>query len=73
MRRYWRYDLSKIELKGEIMKRVKQADLSSECFVAQLWGTGECVTYEYRDTDECGGKKVRATGKNSKGIAVPLG
>lgn len=54
------------------MKVIKQADLSAECWPVQIWGLEECESCLYRDTEGCGGAKVRATGMNEKGFKVPL-
>jgi hypothetical protein len=50
-----------------------QADLTSECWSAQLWGPKACLQCEYEGTTECGGSTIRETGKNAKGIRVPIG
>ena len=52
---------------------IKQAHLSSECWNVQAFGLKYCEHCEYRNTKECGGQKIRKTGKNSKGFEVPLG
>lgn len=51
-------------------KTIKQSDLSSECFMVQMFGTGQCETCGDKDADECGGKNIRQTGKNSIGKEV---
>jgi len=53
-----------------IVKTVKQANLTSECVLIQMFGKSACLTCDVRGTKECGGKKIRKTGKNSKGIDV---
>jgi hypothetical protein len=52
---------------------IPQKDLTGECWGIQMQGMSACKTCEFRDTDECGGKKIRDTRKNEKGIRVPLG
>ena len=51
-------------------KRVKQRNLTGECMAVQIWGTNACNTCEYIDTEECGGKQIRESGKNKKGIKI---
>ena len=53
-------------------KVIKQADLTTECWLIQIWGKEHCKSCEFRGTKECGGKRIRKTGKNSKGISAPL-
>jgi len=58
---------------GSRMKIIKQGDLSSECLIVQMFGTSSCASCEYKNRD-CGGKEIRKTGKNSKGLDVrPMG
>jgi len=52
------------------VKRVKQANLTGECWMVQIWGTQYCLTCPYKDTKECGGPQIRQTGKNEKGIEI---
>jgi len=52
-------------------KQVKQANLTGECWSVQVWGLEQCKTCRYKGKD-CGGKNIRKTGKNEKGIAVPI-
>ena len=54
------------------VKQVKQANMTAECWSIQIWGKEYCETCEFKDTDECGGKQIRKTGKNEKGIEVPI-
>jgi len=58
---------------GAVVKTIHQGNLTSECWLIQMWGKGRCDTCEARGTDDCGGKKILETGKNEKGIAVPVG
>lgn len=51
---------------------VNQKKLSSECGIVQFWGLEKCKTCEFRKKD-CGGKKIRKTGRNELGFKVPLG
>ena len=52
---------------------VRQGDLTSECWSVQLFGPDYCETCGFEDTPECGGKDIRRTGRNSKGVGVPIG
>lgn len=54
------------------VRMVKQANLTSECFMVQFMGLEACQACEVRGTKECGGKKIRQTGKNEKGLDVPV-
>ena len=54
-------------------KTIKQSELSSECWSIQMWGKEACETCNIKDTSECGGATIRKTGKNEKGMEVPLG
>ena len=53
-------------------KTVRQDKLTAECWLVQFNGLVCCETCEARDTDECGGKNIRATGVNEKGFKVPV-
>jgi len=55
-----------------VSKTINQGDLTSECWMVQMFGTLRCETCEFKDTPECGGKNIRKTGKNEKGLEVPL-
>jgi len=48
------------------------ADLTSECWLVQFYGREYCEMCSRRDTDDCNGKEIRKTGKNSKGVTVPV-
>jgi hypothetical protein len=39
----------------------------------QFEGLGACKKCDVRGTSECGGKRIRKTGKNELGFKVPLG
>ena len=52
---------------------VKQSELSSECWLIQVWGKSRCETCEFKNTKGCGGQEIRETGINGKGFSVPLG
>ena len=56
---------------GEI-KTVPQNKMTSECWSVQIWGLQACESCEFKGKRDCGGKKIRKTGKNDKGHAVPL-
>ena len=41
------------------VKTMKQSELTSECWLIQMWGINQCKTCEAFNTDECGGQKIR--------------
>ena len=51
---------------------VKQANLSSECWNIQIWGIDTCDKCKFRGRRACGGKQIRKTLLNNKGIKVPI-
>jgi hypothetical protein len=53
-----------------MIKQIRQSDLSSECWTVQIFGLKSCDTCEVKDTDECGGKSIRKTGKNENGKTI---
>ena len=55
----------------KLVKVVKQKSLTDECWLVQIFGLGKCSTCEDRGKN-CGGKKIRKSKKNSKGIKIPL-
>lgn len=60
---------------GVVVERreIKQSELTSECWTIQFQGLSACTSCEVKDTDECGGKRIRETLMNSKRKSVPLG
>jgi hypothetical protein len=56
-----------------VVGTARQGDLTTECWSVQLFGLEHCETCEARGTPECGGKSIRRTGRNSKGVRVPIG
>lgn len=40
--------------------------------MVQVWGLAFCEGCEYRNSRDCGGKKIRKTGKNELEKAVPI-
>ena len=52
------------------VKSIKQSELTSECWLIQIWGLSACKTCEVKDTEECGGKAIRKdlleSGKHGK-------
>ncbi len=54
------------------VKMVNQKDLSAECMMVQIWGIEKCKSCEFVNTKDCGGKKIRKSGMNEKGIQIPL-
>jgi hypothetical protein len=55
-----------------ITKLIPQNKMTSECWGIQFQGIPACKRCEFVGTKDCGGKKIRKTGKNAKGFAVPL-
>jgi hypothetical protein len=53
-------------------RMVSQSSLSAECWGVQVWGLDHCITCEYKDTQDCGGQDIRKTGKNEKGLGIPI-
>ena len=60
-----------IDVKTSV-REVPTAELTSECWTAQLQGLAACEECEFKDGD-CGGREIRRTGKNERGKSVPLG
>lgn len=42
-------------MKEPKIKTMKQSDLTSDCWLVQMWGLDSCKDCEVRGTDECGG------------------
>jgi len=55
-----------------VERKIKQGDMTGECWNIQIWGEKRCETCEFRGKPDCGGQNIRRTGFNSKGIAVPI-
>jgi hypothetical protein len=57
---------------GKVLKKkhVPQAQLSAECWSVQFWGLAYCKTCPFKGKKDCGGKKIRRTGKNELGFKV---
>lgn len=55
---------------GPVVKTVKQADLTGECWLVQMHGTSYCSQCEAYGTPDCGGKEILRTGQNEKGVEV---
>jgi hypothetical protein len=53
-------------------KIISQKMLSAECWFIQVWGKEACKNCEYYHTNACGGKQILITGKNTRGINIPL-
>ena len=53
-------------------KTVNQNNLTEECFLVQVWGLDYCKTCRHFKKKDRGGKKIIKTGKNKKGICVPI-
>lgn len=51
-------------------KVINTKDLTSECWLIQVWGLKACETCEYSGTKECGGAEIRqnliTNGKHGK-------
>ena len=54
------------------MRVVNQALLTGECLMIQLFGQECCETCDAKRSG-CGGRDIRNTGRNRKGIKVPVG
>jgi len=52
---------------------IPQNQMTSECWSVQMEGLDACGKCPFRDTEDCGGENIRKTGKNSRGVFVPLG
>jgi hypothetical protein len=55
---------------GPRIKRIRQSDLTGECWLVQMWGTSYCESCESKGTPDCGGQRILETGKNEKGIPI---
>ena len=55
------------------VRKVAQNEMTAECWGVQLIGLEECMKCQFKNTKDCGGKKIRKTGKNEKGFKIPLG
>lgn len=51
---------------------VHSANLSSECWMVQVWGFSHCRTCAYNNTRKCGGRIIQNTGINTLGKKVPI-
>ena len=51
---------------------IQQSDITAECWNVQLKGLWICKYCEFKDTPECSGKEIIKTGKNAKGIIIPI-
>ena len=56
----------------ENARQVRQGNLTGECWMVQFNGRDYCETCEYKGTPDCGGKEIRLSGKNTKGLDVPV-
>jgi len=55
-----------------IMKKIKQSELTGECWTIQFMGLKACEKCEFLDTPDCGGQEIRQKLENKKGYEVPL-
>ena len=53
-------------------RTIHQSNLTSECWLVQVWGLEFCENCQFKDTEECGGKDIRSTGKNALNKKVPI-
>lgn len=53
--------------------KVDMRSLTNECWDIQFRGREACDKCDLLNTKDCGGKKIRETGFNSKGYKVPCG
>ena len=51
-------------------KIIQQKALTTECWSVQIWGLSYCDTCEFKDTNQCGGKRIRETGRNRIGCNI---
>jgi len=51
---------------------IHQSNLTSECWMVQVWGPEYCNSCEYKDSKDCGGQKIRRTSMNAFGKKVPV-
>ena len=56
-------------MKELIVKKIPQSQITDECWTVQFEGLSACPTCPYQDS-QCGGKKIRETGRNSKGFEI---
>lgn len=54
------------------VKIFNQRNLTSECWLVQINGLEYCNGCESKDSEECGGKRIRQTGRNAAGIDIPI-
>ena len=52
---------------------IKQSQLTSECWRIQFFGPAACEKCVHKDTKRCGGLGIILSGKNKRGVKVPLG
>ena len=53
-------------------RTVKQSLLSAECLAIQILGIDACKDCEFLGKRDCGGKNIRKTLLNNKGIKIPV-
>ena len=53
-------------------KIINSRNLTMECWLIQAFGKSHCKSCESKGTKNCGGKNIIKSGKNSKGIKVPI-
>ena len=53
-------------------KIIQQKTLTTECWSVQIWGLSYCDKCEFKDTNQCGGKRIRETGKNRIGYYIGI-
>ena len=70
--RYIKADVENEKVVEKSCKEFDQNDLNSECWSIQFEGLEACKNCEFLGTDECGGKRIRESLSNSKGLDVPL-
>lgn len=53
----------KVRIRGEEFamrtKRIRQKDLTSDCWSVQVWGLPYCRSCDYLATEDCGGYDIR--------------
>jgi len=51
---------------------IHSKNLSSECLSVQAWGLAYCRTCPFKNTKNCGGKRIRKLLQNLLGQKVPI-
>ena len=52
---------------------IKQSQLTGECWQIQFFGLAACKKCVYKGTKTCNGLGIILSGKNKRGVKVPIG